>query len=134
MIDAAITYKLDNLLAEWFVWRRDKDRRKVGRGFPSTDGTSRDYRTPGHWDWKNGAQQARADEIELAGIDAAIERVPNAPRPWNTAIHIHAMNLVSPHAVWTSPRLPANSDERDVLMLEAMAKLMTELHRAGVLV
>jgi hypothetical protein len=132
----ALTYRredfeftLDRLLAEWFQWRQGY---RFTRGYAGQDATCRDYRTPGHWDWKNGAAADRADELQVKAMDAAIERVPNLPKRWNTAIQFEARNLVSGAAVWTSPVLP-RGDELEVLVLEARNLLLLELRREGII-
>ena len=53
-----IDYIVDGLLSSWYAWRREY---KMTRGYSGRDGTCRDYRAPGHWDWKNGAAEARAE-------------------------------------------------------------------------
>jgi hypothetical protein len=123
-------FKIDRLLADWHQWRRSY---RFTRGFSGSDGTCRDYRAPGHWDWKNGAADAKADEMEMRAVDEAIERVPNTPHRWKTALEFHAMNLHSGCAVWTSPVLPKTRAEREVLLLEARNMLLVELRRAGAL-
>lgn len=125
--------RLDALLAAWYAWRREKDARAVSRGFGSTDGTCRDYRAPGHCDWWNGAADARADDLVMRGMDDAMDKVPNEPRRWNTALHFEAMNLHSGAAVWRSPMLPADRHELDVLVREARNRLLQQLMKAGVM-
>lgn len=125
-----IDFIVDGLLATWYAWRREY---KMTRGYSGRDGTCRDYRAPGHWDWKNGAAEARADDLVVHAVDRAIDRIPNVPQRWNTAIQFEAMNLHSGAAVWTSPMLPRDKAERDVLVLEARNRLLVELRREGVI-
>jgi hypothetical protein len=73
------------------------------------------------------------DRRIMQGFDAAIQRIPNEPRPWFTALQFEARNLAVRHQVWASPRLPANRGEREVLILEARVRLLRELARDGVL-
>ena len=124
-----IDFLLDSLLSDWFAWRRSY---KMTRGYAGQDATCRDYRSPGHWDWKNGAADARAEDLVVKAVDRAIDRVPNTPERWNTALQFVAMNLHSGAAVWSSPMLPQNKDERAVLILEARTKLLVELRKDGV--
>ena len=98
-----------------------------------TDSTCRDYRSPGHWDWKNGAADAKAEDMQVKAVDEAIERIPNTPERWKTALEICAMNLHSGAAVWVSPMLPKNREEREILLTEARTKLLVELRRAGIM-
>jgi hypothetical protein len=125
-----IDFKLDRLLSEWYEWRRSY---RFTRGYAGRDATCRDYRTPGHWDWRNGAEDARGDELLVKAVDKAVDRIPNSPERWNTALQFEAMNLHSGRAVWTSPMLPRDRAEREVLVMEARTMLLTELRRAGVM-
>jgi hypothetical protein len=125
-----IEYKLDSLLAAWFTWRQSF---KLTRGYSGQDATCRDYRSPGHWDWKNGAADARAEELQVEAVDVAVDKIPNSPQRWNTALQFEARNLVSGAAVWSSPMLPQEFEEREVLVREARNMLLKELRRVGVM-
>jgi hypothetical protein len=130
VITEDLDFKLDRLLAEWYSWRRTY---RLTKGYSSSDSTCRDHRAPGHWDWWNGAAAAKADEMQVKQVDEVIDRIPNAPRRWKTALEFEAMNLHSGRAVWTSPMLPQNYEERQVLILEARNMLLLELRRDGVI-
>jgi hypothetical protein len=125
-----IEYELDSLLSMWFLWRQSY---RLTRGYAGRDSTCRDYRAPGHWDWKNGAADARADDLQVKAVDACVDRIPNTPQPWNTALQFEARNCATGRAVWLSPRLPQDKDERAVLVREARNMLLRELRRAGVM-
>lgn len=125
----ALDGKLNRLLACWCEWTQGY---RHTRGYSGSDSTCRDYNTPTHWDWSNGAQDERADQQRMRGVDAAIKRVPNEPRPWRLAIEFNAMNLHSEAAVWSSPRLPSGP-ELEVLTLEARNMLLRELREEGVM-
>ncbi|MDB5731726.1 MAG: hypothetical protein JWQ03_1621 [Variovorax sp.] len=122
--------KLDGLLISWFEYHRGYT---LGSGYRSSDTTSQDYRTPGHYDWANGAADEHAEKVVMQAVDAAIQRLPNHPERWKTAIEFHARNLHSKLTVWYSPLLPPTRAERDVLILEARNKLMLELRKEGVI-
>lgn len=126
----ALAIRLDELLA---AWHAHTESYRLSRGYAGQDATCRDHRAPTHWDWQNGAAQARADSLEVAAVDAAMERVPNRPRRWHTALAFEARNLCSGAAVWTSPVLPRDREEREVLVLEARNMIMIELRKAGVM-
>jgi len=125
-IDAII----DDLLERWHEW---KSGYRLSKGFSSSDATCKDFTTPTHWDWKNGAMEGRSDEIQMKGVDRAIERIPNHPQPWNTALQFEARNLASSFAVWSSPRLPKDHDELNTLRMEARTMLIRELYRDGII-
>lgn len=124
-----IDFKLDGLLSDWYAWRRQY---KLTRGYSGSDGTCKDHRAGTHFDWWNGAADARAEDLQMKAVDKAIDRIPNAPERWNTAIQFEAMNLHSGAAVWTSPMLPTNRDEREILVMEARNMLLRELRRDGI--
>lgn len=125
----ALDGKLNRLLACWYEWVRSYTHT---RGFNANDSTCRDYSTPTHWDWRNGAEDERAEQERMRGVDRAIKKVPNSPRPWRLALEFQAMNLYSDAAVWTSPRLPSGA-ELEVLTLEARNMLLRELQAGGVM-
>jgi hypothetical protein len=122
--------RIDGLLLAWHEWRSGY---RLGRGYSGSDSTCQDYRAPTHWDWKNGAAQDRAEEEIMRGVGRAIERVPNDPRRWRHAIEIEARNLFAGASVWSSPALPDDPAELEVLRIEARTRLMIELQREGVL-
>lgn len=121
--------KLDLLLRAWHAYRQSY---RATRGHQAATVTG-EYRTPGHFDYSNGAADARADDLVDKAVDQAIQRMPNEPRRWRTAIEFEAMNLCSGYAVWFSPYLPKDKGEREVLVLEARNKLMRELRISGVM-
>src|SRR4051812_26910778 len=75
----ALDGKLNRLLACWYEWTQGY---RHTRGYSGSDSTCRDYSTPTHWDWHNGAEDERAEQERMRGVDAAIKRVPNHPRYW----------------------------------------------------
>ncbi|MGJ7500082.1 hypothetical protein ACSFBF_06955 [Variovorax sp. ZT5P49] len=125
----ALDGKLNRLLACWYEWTLGYSHT---RGYSGSDSTCRDYSTPTHWDWRNGAEDERAEQERMRGVDAALKRVPNTPRKWRLALEIQAMNLHSEAAVWSSGRLPSG-DELTVLLLEARNMLLRELQAEGVM-
>lgn len=65
----------------------------------------------------------------MATIDAQVMQMSDQHR---TIIQLHARNLVTGVAVWSSPRLPLDAEERHVLLLEARNRLLRRLIDAGV--
>jgi len=124
-----VAVRLDELL---MMWHDHRTGYKLARGYAGQDATCRDYRAPTHWDWQNGATQARADSLEVRAMDAAMEMVPNVPRRWHTALAFEARNLSQGAQVWSSPVLP-KGEELEVLVLEARNRLLLELRKAGVM-
>jgi len=125
----ALDGKLNRLLAQWYEWTQGY---RHTRGYNGSDATCRDYNTPTHWDWRNGAQDERAEQVRMQGVDRAIRKVPNEPMPWRLALEFQAMNLHSEAKVWSSPRLP-KGEELEILTLEARNRLLMELREEGVM-
>lgn len=122
--------KLDGLLIDWHNWRGGYS---LSKGYSSADSTCRDHQAPTHWDWWNGAADARSEELTVKAVDVAIQSIPNTPQPWNTAIQMEARNLAGGASVWSSARLPQEREEREVLRLEARNMLARRLRNDGVL-
>lgn len=118
---------LSGLLADWHQWSRHTAQRS---GLPGRAAGFGQSRSNSQFDWENGLEAEMVDRRIMEGFDAAIQRVP---QPWLTALQFEARNLVTGYNVWTSPRLPVNREERDVLILEARNRLLKELARDGVL-
>lgn len=124
---AAINEKLNDLLAQWHAWSTSYS---LGKGYPSTDPTFREAKTPTHWDSRNGALDAVVDAKIMEAFDAALWQVP---RPHVIALQFQARNLASRAQVWSSPYLPKDKDELAVMVMEARNMLLRRLARAGVM-
>lgn len=120
-------YLLDGLLADWHQWSRHTAQRA---GYPGKAAGIGSVPSSSQYDWQNGVESELVDKRIMLGFDAAINRVP---QPWLTALQFEAKNLCVRYAVWVSPRLPTDPQERAVLILEARNKLLKELARDGVL-
>lgn len=121
---------LDDLLARWHKYTQGY---RFSAGYSGVSSTTRNYQTPTHWDWGNGAVEDRMEKVQMQAVSEAIERVPNDPRPWRTMIQFEARNLATAAQVWTSPRLPADKNEFEILRLEARNKALKELNKQGVM-
>jgi hypothetical protein len=119
-----LDYKLDDLLARWHTYSQGF---RYAKGYAGSDGTCRDYRTPGHFDWKHGIIDEKSERDEMERFDTIIRRVPDEPRRWFTSLAVYARNLMPGLQVWRSQRLPHDAEEREVLLLEARAKLLVQL-------
>jgi hypothetical protein len=89
------------------------------------------YQSPKHNDWRH---HEIGDELEdkttASVVGICIDRLE---QPWQTAIRMQARNLATGHAVWFSPRLPADKEAREVILLEARNMLLVQLRREGVM-
>lgn len=124
-----IDWIIDDLLARW---HRHSEGYRLAKGFSSSDSTCREARS--NWspyDRDNGVPEAELERSTVESVGRAIYRIPDAPRPWRHMIHIEARNLAVGVAVYSSPRLPQNRDEREVLRIEARNKLAKELMEEG---
>jgi hypothetical protein len=121
---------LDALLIEWYELQRSY---LMTRGFTKDQRTTGSYQTPGHMDWRNGAEDDRADALQVQAVDEVIHKIPNEPERWRTALEFNARNLYYRISVWYSPVLPPTKEGRDLLLLEARNKLALELFAKGVI-
>jgi hypothetical protein len=118
--------EIDCLLIEWHEFTRGYS---YGKGYRASDSTSQDYRAPSHHDWRNGAEDARAERLRGQTLCECMDSIPNVPERWRTALETQARNLSTGYAVWTSPVLPRTQEEREILLMEARTKLLIELRR-----
>ena len=118
---------LSGMLADWHNYSRHTSEKHGFAGKAAGFGQSR---SNSQYDWQNGVEDEMVDRRIMQGFDAAIQRVP---QPWFTALQFEARNLAVRYQVWSSPRLPTNRAEREVLILEARNRLLRELARDGVL-
>lgn len=72
-------------------------------------------------------------EWEIADLEVVDAVVDAIPQPHRTAISFMARNLACRAQVWSSPRLPANRDELQVLLMEARNMLTRGLMAKGVI-
>jgi hypothetical protein len=82
------------------------------------------------WD---STQDIIDEELSDSTMEAIDFQAGEMPEPHRSAIYAHARNLASKHAVWRSPRLPEDAQERAVLVMEARNMLTKRLLRAGVM-
>jgi hypothetical protein len=118
---------LSSLLADWHRWSQHRGSRN---GYPGKAAGFGQSRSNTQYDWENGVEAEMVDRRIMEGFDAAIQRIP---QPWNTALQFEARNMVARVQVWSSPRLPKDIEERQVLVLEARNRLLRELAKDGVL-
>lgn len=122
-----IQHLLSGLLADWHRYcLHTADR----AGYAGRAAGFGQHRSSSQYDWQNGVESELVDKRIMEGFDVAINRVP---QPWLTALQFEARNLAVRYQVWASPRLPADREEREVLILEARNRLLKELARDGVL-
>jgi hypothetical protein len=117
---------LDDLLSRWHSW---------ARGFqvcpaPGADPMFRNVKSGRAWETQYEINEQQINDSTMEAIDF---QVGEMAEPHRSAVHAHARNLASKHAVWTSPRMPEDPKERAILVLEARTMLTRRLLRAGVM-
>jgi hypothetical protein len=127
MMQSDIQNILSGLLQDWHIWSTHTAARS---GLPGRAAGFGQSRSNSQYDWFNNIESDLVDRRIMEGFDAAIHRVP---QPWLTALAFEARNLAVRHQVWVSPRLPADREEREALILAARDRLLKELARDGVL-
>ncbi len=128
MMRSDVDYLLDSLLADWHRYC-DRKELRVG-GYPGKAPCFGQSRSNSQHDWENNIESDLVDKRIMEGFDAAAQRVK---QPWHTALQFEARNLAVRHQVWASPRLPADRQEREAMILTARNMLLKELKGDGVL-
>lgn len=116
---------LSGMLADWHIYCTHTYKRA---GYAGKAAGFSQHSSNSQYDWENGVESELVDKRIMEGFDAAANRVP---QPYFTALQFEARNLAVRHQVWSSPRLPADRREREVMILEARVKLLKELARDG---
>ena len=117
---------LDDLLSRWHVWQWSN----VGRGFNRKALVAGDYRCSRQYDDQNGALDARIDHIQMQAVEFAVGQMVD---PYRAAIYMQARALHLGVAVFTSPRLPSDPQDRAAIVSVARQLLTTRLQSAGVM-
>lgn len=73
------------------------------------------------------------DTVNAAQMKAVDFHVSEMKDPHRAAIHVLARNCYTGRSVWISPRLPANQEERALIVLEARNILTHRLIAGGVM-
>ena len=107
---------LNEYLREWHIWGSGDS---LAEGYPS--------RSPS---CALGPAGSNGDEVDMETVDAVIDSIP---QPHRTALAFQARNLHSRAQVWSSPRLPANWEERQILLMEARNMLTRGLMAKGLI-
>jgi hypothetical protein len=121
-----VDVELDRLLISWHevtsTYRFEKDYRPPA--------VTSSYEAPKHHDWGHGIIEEMTEKATARRVGECIHALE---QPWQTAIIVQARNLATGSGVWFSPRLPADKEARDVILLEARNMLMLELKKVGVM-
>lgn len=107
---------LNEILYGWHSWSAGDT---IAEGYPS--------RSPS---CALGPAGSDGDGPCMETVDAVMDSIP---QPHRTALAFQARNLHSRAQVWSSPRLPANWEERQILLMEARNLFTRGLMAKGVL-
>lgn len=118
---------LDGILAQWHQWAQTS--RHV-RGFNGRSLVAGEYRTSRQYDDENGALDDALDERRMKQVDFEVSQMAD---PFRSAIYANARALVVGCAVFVHPRLPADREERQRVIVTARVQLVRRLVSAGVL-
>ena len=122
------TETLDDLLSRWHWWAKGT---KVGRGHADHSTVTGDnYRPSRQRDDENGKLDDDLDARTCRTVDGCVRTLED---PYRTAIYMDARNICTGVAVWNSPRLPENRDERAAVLKAARGYLTIKLKAAGVM-
>ena len=119
-------YRLDSVLCEWHRWAK-------GFQMVAAHGACAMFagvKSSRQWDSENEALDGSLHNSEMKTVDFHIGEMEPMHR---TAIGIHARNLSTGRSVWTSARLPADLEQRQLILREARNILTKRLTADGVL-
>jgi hypothetical protein len=115
---------LDDLLARWHHHCKSYSPVPVA----GCDPMFRGAKSSRHWD---SFADIADDAVNTAQMKAIDFHVGEMQEPYRAAIYITARNCYTGHGVWLSPRLPADKEEREIVILEARNIITRKLMSAG---
>jgi hypothetical protein len=117
---------LDDILSRWHFHCKHYSPVPIA----GADPMFRNAVSPKGWD---STADIADDTVNTAQMKAVDFQVGEMKDPHRAAIHVLARNCYTGHAVWISPRLPADKETRVVIVLEARNMLTRKLMAAGVM-
>ena len=106
------------------LWWRYESQIPAVEGYPRECPSTAGYRASRQYDSDNGAFETD----ERGQLASRIGYIVNGmDEPYRTALHILARNRATGSAVWTSPRLPQDKDERAEVVSEAVMRFEAAL-------
>jgi hypothetical protein len=117
---------LDDLLISWHRWAKGYAYVSDLHGSPMFN----HCKSPRGWDSVQDIVEHEIDAPRMLTVNFLIFELPSV---WCTAIQIHARNLATGKAVWTSARLPADITQRQIILREARDALTKKLVGACIL-
>ena len=120
---------LDDRLCRWHQWARAQ-RKGIVRGFNHRALVVGEYKISRQYDDTNGALDDDLDRSVMRSIDFEVSQMTE---PFRSAIYANAMALVVGVEVFTSPRLPEDREERQVVIGEARGMICRRLQLVGII-
>lgn len=118
---------LESILCRWHQWQQAD---RVGRGFNRRSLVFGDYRVSRQYDDENSALDAGIEHDTMKAVDFQVTEMKD---PHRAAIYCLAQALTVGVAVFTSPRLPWDKEERAAVVAQARKIITGKLMAAGVL-
>lgn len=117
---------LDDLLARYHAWAKAFSPVPV----QGADPMFRNVKSGKSWD---STSEVIEDELHGKTMEAVDFHIGEIPDPHRAALYILARNCYTGRNVWLSPRLPADPEERAIVIIEARSRLIRRLINAGVM-
>lgn len=117
---------LDDILSRWHHHCKHFSPVPVS----GADPMFRNARISRYWDTTEQIADATVDAAQMKAVDFHVSEMQD---PHRAAIHVLARNCYTGRSVWISPRLPADREEREVVVMEARIILTRRLMTAGVM-
>ena len=117
---------IDELLREWHHWA---SHRPTTIGYPKQIPTRRLHTISRQWDTENCALDLQQQDELMFSVERCIYRLMD---PYRTAIFLNARNLATGVSVWLSPRLPAEREERALIVADARQKVFLLFQSEGI--
>lgn len=119
--------ELDDLLSRWHQWQQGE---RVARGYAPKALVVGNFRSSRQYDDANGQLDADLEHRTMRVLD---HQVREMAEPWRAALYADARACMLGIAVFTSPRLPADRQERERIVQQARRQLAARLSVVGVM-
>jgi hypothetical protein len=118
---------LDDLLSRWHHWQQSE---RVVRGFNRKALVIGDFKISRQYDDANGQLDADLEDRIMRQVDFQVRQMED---PHRAAIYVNARALLLGVMVFTSPRLPSDTQARRQMVLQARCMLAHRLAQHGLM-
>ena len=118
--------RFDELLVMWHQWQTER----VTRGWHRRALVVGDYRVTRQYDDQNGKLDAEIEHGLMKCVDFQVSEIVE---PYRSALYCLAKALTIGVTVFTSPRLPSDKVERELIVVSARRIGIDRFHKAGLL-